>query len=208
MWTRIAKNRVAQVSLLRPGAAGPSMSPFSSSVQDDLCSAVPTGLDRVIQFSRGLGRPFLSEPVIWTALMFCYPKGVEPTGSGAVAVRLPLLPFLLRSQNVCCCKHNVASRENITFPFGPPHAIRECVRANSKPKGREFGRQIQSGSTARNPKENVMKINPIAQSSLAVLVRRARPYPQLRCDPVAVDSALLYRSGRWLRLWWLNFRRP
>jgi hypothetical protein len=78
-------------------------------------------------------------------------RSVELIGSEPVAVRLPYLPFLPHAPFVTYCKYKSTHARRATLPFGQQHAISQCVRANTKPTGREFERQIQSGFHCKEP---------------------------------------------------------
>src|ERR1700733_9336107 len=51
------------------------------------------------------------------------PPPPEPTGSAPVADRLPFPSFPPRSPPVSCCKDKTAHCDNMSFPFGPLHAM-------------------------------------------------------------------------------------
>jgi hypothetical protein len=95
------------------------------------------------------------------------------------------------------------NQDEWTFAFGQQHAICHRVRANAKPTGREFERQIQFGFHCEEPQggchENQVVRYVIACSSLGA----DRPPQQLR----RVSGALLHRGGRRIRQWWHHFRR-
>jgi hypothetical protein len=86
----------------------------------------------------------------WRAAVRFIPSA-ELIGSEAVAVRLPFPRFRPHAPYVSHCKYKSAHACHPSLPFGQQHAISHCVRANAKPTGREFERQIQSGFHCKEP---------------------------------------------------------
>src|SRR5271169_4060628 len=90
-------------------------------------------------FSSGIEPQFLTAPP------------AELIGSAQVAVRLPLLRFGQSGPRVCCCNYKSAHEHRPRLAFGPSNAIGHGVRSNSKPRWREFERQIQFGFHCKEP---------------------------------------------------------